>query len=110
MTFIIGGTVLVAAHKLFHLITWMPDNVLRWVGQNMQNLGEKEDEGRTRTIMAGAVSKGEGTAIQAFRPGGGGGKQGDLSGDGRQQAAQKRDTANLSQQGSGGEDAGDTKY
>lgn len=68
MVFLIGGIILVAAHKLFHLITWMPDNVLRWVGQNVQNLGEKEDEGRTRTIFGLASTKGEGAASGAFRP------------------------------------------
>ncbi|ORU91243.1 MAG: hypothetical protein A6F71_08345 [Cycloclasticus sp. symbiont of Poecilosclerida sp. M] len=58
MMFVIGGIIVVAAHKIFGLITWLPDNVMRWVGQQVQNLGEGNDEQRTRTIFAAAASTG----------------------------------------------------
>lgn len=65
MWFMIGGIMVVAIHKVFGLITWLPDNVMRWVGQQVQNLGEGQDEGRTRTIFAGAATSGGGAASQA---------------------------------------------
>lgn len=62
LTFILGSVMLIVSHKLFGLITWLPENVLRWVGQQVQNLGESGDEGRSRGAFAGMISKGEGAA------------------------------------------------
>jgi len=69
MMFVIGSTMVVAAHKIFGLITWLPDTVLSWVGQQTQNLGEKEDESRTRMIFAAAGSTGGGVGGQAMNIG-----------------------------------------
>ncbi|MHB8975524.1 MAG: DotA/TraY family protein [Trichloromonadaceae bacterium] len=55
--FLVGATVVISAHRLFGLITWLPDNVLRWIGQQVQNLGEGADEQRTRTVFAAGVGK-----------------------------------------------------
>jgi len=65
MMFVVGGIIVVAAHKVFGLVTWLPDNVMRWVGQQVQNLGEGNDEQRTRTIFAGAATTGGSAASQS---------------------------------------------
>ena len=41
------------SHKIFALITWVPDNVMRWLGHGTTPLGEHEAEGHTRTAFAG---------------------------------------------------------
>jgi conjugal transfer/type IV secretion protein DotA/TraY len=42
---IIGGGILIfAVHKTFELTTWLPEKVLRWVGQYADNLGESQSE------------------------------------------------------------------
>ena len=48
--------ILVATHKLFSLVTWLPDNVIRWVGQMSQSLGEHESEGKTQMIFGGVMN------------------------------------------------------
>lgn len=60
--FLVGATVVISAHRLFGLITWLPDNVMRWIGQQVQNLGEGADENRTRALMGGVISRSEGVA------------------------------------------------
>lgn len=42
--FILTGTIVLFTWKIFELVTQIPDRLIRWVGQNIQNLG---DEGRT---------------------------------------------------------------
>ncbi len=42
--FILTGTVSMFTWEIFKLVTQIPDRLIRWVGQNVQNLG---DEGRT---------------------------------------------------------------
>ena len=56
LTFLAGGIILTASHKLFALITWLPDNVLRWVGHSPHSLGEQESEGKIRAAFGGFVS------------------------------------------------------
>lgn len=41
--FILAGTITLFTWKIFELVTQIPDRLIRWVGQNIQNLG---DEGR----------------------------------------------------------------
>lgn len=77
MMFMIGGIMVVAIHKVFGLVTWLPDNVMRWVGQQVQNLGEGNDEQRTRTIFAGAATSGGSAASQSAA---GLGRQGSIKG------------------------------
>ena len=40
---------LILVHKLFGLITWIPENVMRWVGGQGVQLGEGGDEQRARS-------------------------------------------------------------
>ena len=50
---------LITTHKVFGLVTWIPENVFRWVGGQGMQLGEEAAEGQTRTMFAGfASSKG----------------------------------------------------
>ena len=69
MMFILGSLTIVLAHKIFGLITHLPENVTRWIGQQVQNLGEHQDEQRTRAIFGAVGSRGEGAATNALRPG-----------------------------------------
>lgn len=89
-TFILGAVVIVFAHKIFGLITHLPENVVRWIGGGQASLGEHADEGRLRAIfMSGGRSFGEGMsgALRGTgsKPGGGpkpGGNGGGNGGDG----------------------------
>lgn len=65
----------VASHKVFGLITWLPDNVLRWVGQQAQNLGEHNDEQKISGVVAVAMKTGAGGAAQAAMKGAGDAKK-----------------------------------
>ncbi|MHB1512062.1 DotA/TraY family protein [Acidiferrobacter sp.] len=50
-------------HKIFGLITWIPENVMRWVGGQGVQLGEGQDEQKTRGSFAavgGVIQKGGG--------------------------------------------------
>ena len=68
--FLVGGIIITASHRLFGLITWIPDNVLKWIGHNPHGLGEQEAEGKIRAAFGGFV-----TGLQsAARPHRGGGK------------------------------------
>lgn len=55
--FIGGGTLIVASHKVFGLITWLPDNVMRWLGGGGMSLHEQGDESRISGIFVGGISK-----------------------------------------------------
>ncbi|WP_193222184.1 DotA/TraY family protein [Alkalilimnicola sp. S0819] len=75
--------VVVATHKVFNLVTWLPENTMRWVGQQVSNLGEQADENRMRAIFGGVISKagpaGAATAKGAGMASGGGDKPGDTT-------------------------------
>jgi conjugal transfer/type IV secretion protein DotA/TraY len=49
---ILGGTLLVIFHKSLNLVTWLPENVINWVGGASQSLGEETDERRVAAIGA----------------------------------------------------------
>lgn len=53
---ILGGTLLVIIHKSLNLVTWLPENVINWVGGSAQSMGEENDERRVAGI-AGYVSQ-----------------------------------------------------
>ncbi len=40
---IIGTIIVMSANKIFGLITWLPDNVSNWIGQQLHSLGEDRD-------------------------------------------------------------------
>lgn len=78
------------AHKIFGITTWLPDNAMRWTGQQIQNLGEGNDAKGIGGVVAGHVSTGGNTARMmgagasgAKNPGGKelDGSQGNGSGD-----------------------------
>ncbi len=56
---IVAGLITAIAHQSFGLITWLPANVTRWVGQFGANLGEEKAVGETRgTVVAAGASVG----------------------------------------------------
>ncbi|MHB8258562.1 MAG: hypothetical protein ACYDHY_18275 [Acidiferrobacterales bacterium] len=61
------------SHKIFSLITWVPDNVMRWIGHGSQQLGEHQAEGETRNAFVGFASGKRGVAEHLMT---GGGKDG----------------------------------
>ena len=85
---------LILVHKIFGLITWIPENVMRWVGGQGVQLGEGGDEQRARghvDAVGGFVNKGagaktkdaEGASGTERSPGAGGDAAGAGVGDGR---------------------------
>ena len=60
---IISVIAVTITHKIFGLITWVPENVMRWVGGQGVQMGEGQDEKNTREkfVAAGAsIKKGSG--------------------------------------------------
>jgi len=49
-----------AAHRCFGLITYLPENVMRWVGGQGMQLGESQDS----SAIQGGMSKGTGSIAQ----------------------------------------------
>jgi conjugal transfer/type IV secretion protein DotA/TraY len=63
MLFITGVVMITISHKVFGLITWLPNNVMRWMGQQMSDLGEgRETEAVGGKVAAVWKSKGPGAA------------------------------------------------
>ncbi|BCA79292.1 DotA/TraY family protein [Desulfuromonas sp. AOP6] len=62
---ILGGTVVVFAHKIFGLTTHLPEKVIRWIGQMHDDLGVGADESRVRGIALAAGGKVEGATAEA---------------------------------------------
>lgn len=56
-TIILGSVVVVFAHKIFGLITHLPENVIKWIGGGAASLGEHQDEDRLRAIFMGGGQK-----------------------------------------------------
>jgi hypothetical protein len=46
-------------HKCFELIEWFPDNILRFIGQNVQTLGGQDKEREINAMMAGSFGRAE---------------------------------------------------
>jgi len=54
---ILCGLMVVLTHKLFGLITHLPERGLRWLGQGLGSMGTEGDEGKTKAIFGGFVSR-----------------------------------------------------
>ncbi|MHB8388530.1 MAG: DotA/TraY family protein [Acidobacteriaceae bacterium] len=67
------------AHKIFGLITWVPDNVMRWIGHGSQQLGEHQSEQQTHQAFVGVAST-SGKLEKKAAPAGGG--EGEAEGGG----------------------------
>jgi hypothetical protein len=50
--------------KTFRKIAWLPENVMRGIGQQIQNFGEEADENRTRAVIGGVISRTEGGSFK----------------------------------------------
>lgn len=77
------AAMVVCAHKIFELITHLPDKVIRWVGQMNDDLGTGESDNRIRGIAvagAGYIARGGaqtyGSVKGAGPPSSGGGGRG----------------------------------
>ena len=57
---IITGMIITAAHKIFSLITKLPDRVPRWIGQQIQPFGEEKQEKQVSGIAVGGMKKASG--------------------------------------------------
>lgn len=65
-TIFIGcSLMIVLSHKAFSLVTWLPDNILRWAGGNNPSMGEANDEGKTSNMVGVAISRAQGAGSQA---------------------------------------------
>lgn len=63
-TLILGSIIMIiASHKVFGLMTWLPDNLLRWAGSGSPSLGENNDESRGSSMFAAAVSRSQSTTL-----------------------------------------------
>ena len=56
MTVILGSTVMILANKFFSLIHYLPEHVTNWIGQQLHNLGEKEDQSAAKNIFTAGAS------------------------------------------------------
>jgi len=56
LTFLAGGIIITASHRLFGLITWIPDNVMKWIGHSPHSLGEQDAESKIRNSFGGFTS------------------------------------------------------
>jgi conjugal transfer/type IV secretion protein DotA/TraY len=92
-------------HKIFGLITWIPENVLRWVGGQGVQLGEAHDEQKARghvDAVGGFVNKGAGPQKKGAGARGGSGAR---KGPGAGAAAEgKADGEEMGSDGVGGND------
>ena len=70
---------LITTHKVFGLVTWIPENVFRWVGGQGVQLGEGGDEQKARghvDAVGGFVNKGAGQKAAKDADGAGGVEKG----------------------------------
>ncbi len=62
--------IIITAHKIFGLVTWMPQNVMAWIGQLGQSLGESADTEKANSIIVGrGLRSGGQSAISGSKPG-----------------------------------------
>lgn len=55
----LGAIMIIFTHKLFGMISYLPDQVLRWVGGHSPSLGEGADENKAHLMVGGLVSRTE---------------------------------------------------
>jgi len=46
---------IVLLHKCFSLITWLPDNILKWISGGVSSMDEHADHGRANTMIVAAL-------------------------------------------------------
>jgi len=80
---------IVLAHKVFGLITHLPENVTKWIGGQASSLGEQQDEARIRGIAM--VSGTQGQSIAGAAAGAKGADSGPSEGGG---SGKKTNTTN----------------
>jgi hypothetical protein len=95
LTIIIGSITIIFAHKLFGLVSWLPDNVLKWIGQQVQNLGEKDDVAQAKTHFAAGAGFVYNQGSDAIKPTAG-------QGQSKQQAKAGSSAASQSEKDTGG--------
>ena len=54
---ILGAIMVITTHKLFGLITHLPDTILNWIGGHLPGLGEGQDEHRASMIIGGLSTR-----------------------------------------------------
>ncbi len=83
---------LTVTHKIFGLVTWIPENVFRWVGGQGVQLGEGGDEQRARghvDAVGGFVNKGAGPKAKGADGAGEGAGSGSAGGGGEEVGGEK---------------------
>ncbi len=53
--FILGTVVMMSINKIFGLITWLPDHVTNWIGQQLHSLGEDGDVSAAKGSFTGGA-------------------------------------------------------
>lgn len=48
---LVGGTLIVVIHKSLNLVTWLPENVIKWAGGHGSSLGDQSDERRVAALI-----------------------------------------------------------
>lgn len=48
---IIGSTLIIVIHKSLNLVTWLPENAIKWAGGQGASLGEQSDERRVAALL-----------------------------------------------------------
>ncbi|WNV05887.1 DotA/TraY family protein [Candidatus Methylospira mobilis] len=77
-TLVVGGILLSQAeHQVFSLITWLPENIMRWIEGQMGGLGEHERENKIQGLVMANFGRSEAVSRATRRgprrkPGGGG--------------------------------------
>jgi len=56
MLVILGVVVIMTANKFFSLIHHLPEHVTNWIGQQLQHLGEKEDQAGVKGVFVGSTN------------------------------------------------------
>lgn len=59
---ILTSLMIIFTHKLFSLISYLPDNVLRWIGSHTTSMNEGADESKAHVMIGGLVSRAENAA------------------------------------------------
>lgn len=53
---ILGITIIISANRIFGLITWLPDHVTNWIGQQLHSLGEDGDVSAAKGAFGGSAN------------------------------------------------------
>lgn len=56
MLVILGTVVIMSANKFFSLIHYLPEHVTNWIGQQIQGMGEKEDQFGAKNVFVGSTN------------------------------------------------------